>query len=188
MSRDFDNLYTRAQEAIRSNSRAADLLTWKIRSLTRLYQAKQHPTRFPASPVFWVRTANTTVWQKVRHALCSSFKPTWHHGFSGLNRFPSNICFTQWIIYKRFQTPQPSVGSWLHSFRCHCPFWFPLVSFPWDQGDLFLVQGLSKWGVAIVTDSWSKPSPTAIPPAGKWTLPKVGKRLGVPSHCQLGGH
>lgn len=34
MSRDFDNFHVRAQEAIKSNDRAADQLTWKTRSLT----------------------------------------------------------------------------------------------------------------------------------------------------------
>lgn len=82
---------------------------------------------------------------------------------------------------------QPSVNSWLYSSRYHCPFWFPLVFFPWDQGDLFLVQGLVKWGVTIVTDSWYKPSPSAIPPAGISTLPKVGQQPGVARHCSPQG-
>lgn len=82
---------------------------------------------------------------------------------------------------------ETSVNTWLYSSCCHCPFWFPLVFFPWDQGDLFLVQGLVKWGVAIVTDSWYKLSPNAIPGAGKGTFPEMGQQLGVPRRCSAQG-
>lgn len=62
---------------------------------------------------------------------------------------------------------QTSVNTWLYSSCCHCPFWFPLVFFPWDQGDLFLVQGLVKWGVAIVTDTDTNWVPLQILELGK---------------------
>lgn len=103
------------------------------------------------------------------------------------NRFPWNNCFMWQIIPKRFQMLKTSVNTWVCSSCYHCPFWFPLVFFPWDQGNLFLVQGLVKWGVAIVTDSWYKLSPSAIPGAGKGTFPEMGQQLRVPRHCSAQG-
>lgn len=98
-----------------------------------------------------------------------------------INRFPWNISFMWQIIPKRFQMLQTWVNTWLHSSCYHCPFWFPLASFPWDQGDLFLVRSCysDRWLVQTEShcNSWGwERSP-----------PQMGQHLGVPRHCSAQG-